>query len=228
MPRKNSEKIYVENGYYHLYNRGVEKRKIFLNEIDIKTFLSFLKTYLSPKDIIKLREQLRDPNLGYRERRKVERELSLNNFYEKIELLVFCLMPNHFHLLIKQKDPEMIDQFMQSLCTRYTLYFNNRHKRTGHLFEGTYKAVLVESDAQLLQLSRYIHRQAISVDINKKWWVVFPCSFENYLGLRKTSWIHTEEILSFFSKSIPNLTYENFVTGGGDDEIIAKLVIEED
>jgi len=228
MPRKNSLKIYVENGYYHIYNRGVEKRKIFIDEIDIKTFLSFLKTYLSPKDVAKLRVQMLDPNLGFRERRKAEREFLLNNFYEKIELLVFCLMPNHFHFLVKQKDSELIGLFISSLCSRYTLYFNHRHKRTGHLFDSVYKAVLVESDAQLVQLSRYIHRQALSVDINKKWRVVFPNSFENYLGMRKTTWIHTEEILSFFSKSNSRLTYENFVTGGGDDEIIAKLVIEED
>lgn len=227
MPRKNSRKIYVENGYYHLYNRGVEKRKIFLDEEDLKVFLSYLKTYLSPKNETELRNKLADPSLGYKERRKILREIALNNFYGKMELLVFALMPNHFHLIIKQKNPEIIDQFMNSLCTRYTLYFNQKHKRTGHLFEGTYKGVLVESDAQLLQLSRYIHKQSLSIDISKKWIVLFPSSFNDFLGNWKTDWICSGEILSFFSKNNPHLSYENFVLGGGDEEIIAKLVIEE-
>lgn len=227
MPRKNSIKVYVENGYYHIYNRGVEKRKIFLDEEDFKVFLSFLKTYLSPKDEKNLREQLMNPNLGYKERRKIERELSLNNFYGKIKLLVFCLMPNHFHLLIKQKNSEMIGQFMNSLCTRYTLYLNKKYKRTGHLFEGIYKAVLVKSDAQLLQLSRYIHKQSLSINMYKEWNNIYPSSFKDYLGIYKTTWIHPEEILSFFSKKNPRLTYENFAMEGGDDEIIAKIIIEE-
>ena len=160
MPAKNSIKQYLENGYYHIYNRGVEKRTIFLDSQDYAVFLSYLKSYLLPKKEKKLMEKLSHPTISCRERDKILRELRLNNFYNDIHLLAYCLMPNHFHFLIKQAKAESIDRFMNSLCTRYTMYFNRKYKRVGSLYQDVYKAVLVSSEPQLLHLTRYIHNQA--------------------------------------------------------------------
>ena len=127
MPSRNSIKQYVNNSYYHIYNRGVEKRLIFLDAQDYAVFLSYLKEYLTPKNEQELRQKLSDPNTSYKEKDKILKLLRLNNFYGEITLLAYCLMPNHFHFFIKQKSAVSIDKFMQSLSTRYTMYFNCKH-----------------------------------------------------------------------------------------------------
>lgn len=150
MPAKNSRKPYVESGYYHLYNRGVEKRVIFLDEQDYAVFISYLKEYLSPKHEDELQKKLDDPNISPKEKDRMLRALRMNNFAEEITLLAYCLMPNHFHFFIKQKSAGAIDKFMNSLGTRYTMYFNKKYKRVGSLYQGVYKAVLVTTEPQFL------------------------------------------------------------------------------
>lgn len=223
MPAKNRIKTYVEGGYYHIYNRGVEKRKIFLDQQDYGVFLSYLKEYLLPKDETKLQERLSDPNTSYNEKEKIFRELRRNNFSGEINLLAYCLMPNHFHFFINQRNPMSIDQFMQSLCTRYTMYFNKKYKRVGFLYQDIYKAVLITGESQFIYLSKYIHRQALATQgpTLRGWEEKQPCSFAEYLGERKTEWIHPEEVLSYFSKSNSTLSYQSFVLENpSDDEAI--------
>lgn len=225
MPARNSIKQYVDHAYYHIYNRGVEKRLIFLDEQDYGVFLGYLKEYLLPKDDETLRKNLSDPNLSYKEKDKLIKLLRLNNFAEEITLLAYCLMPNHFHFLIKQNHASSIDQFMQSLCTRYTMFFNRKYQRVGSLFQAVYKAVLITNDEQFLHLSRYLHKQALSSQgetLQEQ-----PCSYPEYIGKRKTTWVHPEEILSFFSKTNPTLSYENFVVQNEDATIIQKLILED-
>ena len=203
MPGKNTVKQYLENGYYHIYNRGVEKREIFLDKQDYAVFLSYLKEYLSPKDEKKLMERLSKPDITYQEKDKIIKSLRMNNFYDDISLYSYCLMLNHFHLLIKQSKAESIHYFLKSICTRYAMYFNRKYKRTGHLFQGIYKAVLVTSDEQLLYLTRYIHKQALNLQLDTlQTQEVQPSSYGEYLGLRKTPWIKSEEILKYFSNAL--------------------------
>jgi putative transposase len=205
MPAKNSVKQYLENGFYHLYNRGVEKRLIFQDKQDYSVFLSYLNEYLLPKDEKGLRQQLNDPNLSFRNKDKILKKLALNNFAHEITLIAYCLMPNHFHFLIKQKSTHAIDAFMQSLSTRYTMYFNRKYKRVGSLYQAVYKASSINTDEYLLELSRYIHKQAIKLGSQ-------PCSYLDYIGARKTEWVKPGEILSFFSRTNPYLSYESFVS----------------
>lgn len=217
MPAKNRIKTYLENAYYHLYNRGVEKRIIFLDQQDYSVFLSYLKSYLLPKNVEELRKRLSDQSLSLKEKYVLLKLLALNNFADEITLLAYCLMPNHFHFLLKQKSAGAIDSFMNSLATRYTIYFNKKYKRVGALCQGVYKAVLVDSDEQLLELSRYIHTQAIPNQ---------PSSLPEYLGQRKTEWIHSQEILSYFSKTNRSLSYENFMKQSQNFEPIYKILID--
>ena len=229
MPARNSRKEYLENGFYHLYNRGVEKRIIFSDEQDYAVFLSYLKEYLLPKDEFELRKKLSDPTLSYKEKDKIIKLLSLNNFADEISLLAYCLMQNHFHFFIQQKNELSIDKFMQSLCTRYTMYFNRKYERVGHLYQGQYKAVIVSSDEQLLHLSRYIHHQALFSQGNALRGWEQPSSFPEYLGQRKTQWVKPEEVLNFFSKDKSNylLSYEAFVRQNGNFDSVSKLIIED-
>ena len=237
MAGKNEDKIYIENAYYHIYNRGVEKRKIFQEEQDYATFLSYLKTYLIPKGEKSLSEKLGNSQLSYRERDKILKALRLNNFAGEITLLAYCLMPNHFHLLIKQKSRNAIDMFMNSIGTRYTMYFNRKYYRVGPLYQGTYKAVLIETDAQLLHLTRYIHQNPLKINQHDssqssqgdplRALLNQPSSYFNYLGKRKTEWLDPTEILAYFSKSNPNLSYKDFMGVEESIEIITGFTLDE-
>lgn len=231
MASKNSRKVYVEQGYYHIYNRGVEKRHIFLDDQDYGVFLSYLKEYLSPKDEKNLLAKLSDPNISAQERNKILKLLRLNNFYNEVLLLAYCLMPNHFHLLIKQSNASSIDKFMNSLALRYAIYFNRKYRRTGILFQDVYKAVSVETDEQLLHLSRYIHQNPLGKNksLRKNALSNFlsqPSSYPEYLGHRKTNWITTNEILSYFTKTNFNLSYQTFVQQTEDQSLIQNLLLE--
>lgn len=226
MPARNSRKQYLSDGYYHIYNRGVEKRTIFLDQQDYGVFLSYLKQYLLVKETKLLYEQLANPTVAWIEKDKVLKLLRLNNFADEITLLAYCLMPNHFHFLVKQKSAETIDLFMNSLGTRYTMYFNKKYKRVGKLYQGVYKAVLVSSDEQLLHLSRYIHQQSFllqGVALQK----LQPSSYLEYLGKRKTDWVKPGEILAFFSKKNANLSYKAFIEEKEDLSFINNVIFEE-
>lgn len=204
MPSKNSLKIYADDGIYHIYNRGIEKRDIFIDQQDYKTFLYFLKEYL-----LKENDPLRD-------NRSIKgRNFERRSFYGRIELLAHCLMPNHYHLLIKQKDSNDIIEFMKCLATSYSTYFNQKYKRVGTLFQGRYKAVLVENDEYLLHLSRYIHLNPVYRGLSSAREYDFS-SYQDYLGIRNTRWVDTKFIISIFDKNKEDITvkqshYQQFV-----------------
>lgn len=220
MPAKNSIKQYMEDGYYHLYNRGVEKRLIFMDRQDYAVFISYLKEYLLPKDENAMKEKLTDPNISSRERDKIIKTLRLNNFSSEISLLAYCLMPNHFHFLVKQKSAQSIDVFMQSLSTRYTMYFNRKYTRVGSLCQAVYKASLVDNDEYLLHLSGYIHKQAINHSQ--------ASSYPEYAGERKTEWIKSDEILNYFSKNNPLFSYQEFINQHTQPLLPQEMILDED
>lgn len=234
MPAKNIIKYYVEDSHYHLYNRGVEKRLIFPEKQDRAVFLSYLKTYLLPKNEAELRKKLADSKTHYLEKDKILKALRLNNFATEITLLSYCLMPNHFHLLVRQRSLSSIENFMRSLLTRYSIYFNKKYKRVGPLFQGNYKGVLVKNDNQLLHLSRYIHRQAIKLSTQGPTLREQSSSYPNYLGEISQDWVKPNEILAFFKKSHATdgdkfTSYRVFVEDYQQEipEIIVKLTLED-
>lgn len=224
MPGRNTIKVYVKNGFYHVYNRGVEKRIIFEDDQDYKVFLKYLKEALSsPPDInlTKINISLQGGSF-----KGVPRQPK--NFQKEIELLAFCLMPNHFHLLLHQTNPESMESFMRSIITRYSMYFNKRYKRVGKLFQGHYKACLIDSEEYLLHLSRYIHLNLLATNPKSTY-----SSYQNYLGLVKSEWVEPKLILSFFDKADKSFfkginTYRDFVEKSKIDtgSILGKLTLE--
>lgn len=222
-----ARKIYVDEAYYHIYNRGVEKRLIFLDQQDYNVFLSYLKEYLLPKDEKEMERRLMDLNTSYKEKDTIIKQLRLNNFADEITLLAYCLMPNHFHFFIKQKSALSIDKFMNSLGTRYTKYFNAKYKRVGSLYQGVYKAVLVEDENQLVYLSKYIHKQGLALP-SKAWEATQPSSYHEYIGQKKTDWVHPEEVLAYFSRTNPSLSYTSFVKDNDNFDIMQNFIDLED
>lgn len=228
MPARNTRKTYVSDAYYHIYNRGVEKRQIFIDTQDYAVFLSYLKFYLLTKDKQTLHQTLSSPQSTSQEKDKARQLLKINNFADTIDLLAFCLMPNHFHFLIKQRVKEAIDQFMNSLGTRYTGFFNKKHNRVGTLYQDVYKAVQVKTDEQLLHLSRYIHRNPLPLlKQGQKLSDYAYSSYRQYLGLMRYQWVKPGEILNYFSSSNPKASYHYFVEGyNRNDKMIDYLKLD--
>ncbi len=223
MPAKNSVKSYLKDGYYHIYTRGVEKRIIFIDEQDYFVFLNYLKKSLLPKDRTTLYQRLSDPKISYKEKDKIIKVLRLANYSDEIALISYCLMPNHIHLLVKQKTEDSIKRFIKSVLIRYAMYFNAKYRRVGHLFQDEYKAVLVESEEQLLYLSGYIHRNPGKNIFSQ------PSSYSSFLEANKPEWLHTEEILPYFSHHLPQLSYQSFVEQTSEESLlspIADLLLE--
>lgn len=175
MPARNVIKQYIASGAYHIYNRGVDKRVIFEDSQDYNVFIYLMKRYLS------------------------KGETEKENFVNHIDLYAFCLMPNHFHLLLRQRDDDRaIARFVKCLITSYVLYFNKKHKRTGALFENRYKGILVKEDGYLFHLSRYIHLNPLSISLDP--FEYSASSLKYYSGNEKVDWLKKEFLLRYFNK----------------------------
>lgn len=143
-----------ENDYfYHIYNRGVEKRNIFGDEFD---YFRFIHNLFEFNDVAPA-GKFSSPRLSEVEPPKVKNRDML------VKIHCFCLMPNHFHLLLEQKKIGGIVQFMKKLGTGYAMYFNEKYRRVGPLFQGRFKAILIEDESYLLHLSRYIHLNPVEL-----------------------------------------------------------------
>jgi putative transposase len=215
MPHKHSIKTYIKDGYYHAYNRGVDKRDIFIDDQDYRVFLHLLKFYLSD-EVDNNYHPLLTLNIKYARPRPLE------SLGKEIEVVAFCLMPNHFHLLIHQNTIDGMPKLMRRLLTTYSMYFNKRYDRVGHLYQGTYKAVIISNDAYLLHLSRYIHLNPNELTGSLP--VNYPySSYQYYLGKKKADWVKPDIILNFFkdkNRPFPILkkhSYEEFVEAGKID-----------
>ena len=220
MPSKNIIKTYIENGFYHIYNRGVEKRRIFLDEQDYKVFLSYLKLYLLPKE--ESANEIINHDLKIDNKEKIISELyKLNNFYNKIELISYVLMPNHFHLELKQKNKKEIESFMRSLITKYSKYFNKKYERVGPLFQGRYKAVLINNTEYLLYLSRYIHLNPTELLVKGQSLIEYPwSSYPAYLEKLNISWLKINYICNSFleNKIFSAALYKKYVEKVKDED----------
>jgi len=226
MPAKHAIKCYVEGGYYHIYNRGVEKREIFIDKKDYSVFLRFLKEYLLPPD----HKDLVEYQQLYPRRKPI-------NCHDDIKLIAYCLMPNHFHLFIKQITHYGLKTFMKALLTNYVVYFNKRYNRVGHLFQGIYKGALIETEPYYIHISRYIHRNPLELHAGDHPLHEYPySSYRYYLSGQSPDWIDINEILKFFSSSkslLPSeiLSYRHFVENYDnldkkDIDILGELILE--
>ena len=147
---------FVSNEYYHVYSRGNSKQKIFRDKRDYERFVSLLYGTNTKARFNFFNAQ---KNGG----------VFLKKFDNKlVSIGAYCLMPNHFHILIKPQSEEGLSKFMQKILTSYSMYFNEKYKRTGGLFEGKFKSIHVNNDRQLKYLFSYIHLNPIKL-INKKW-----------------------------------------------------------
>lgn len=143
---------FINNLYYHLFNRGVEKRIIFLGKRDFKRFLDCTNFYNHQLTPCRYSFYLR-----LNSEAKIQAISSLEKSGKLVEILCYALMPNHFHFLVRQIVENGISTFIKNTTDSYSRYFNIKYERNGPLFQGQFKSILVESEEQLYHLSRYIH-----------------------------------------------------------------------
>lgn len=170
MPIRNTTKIFDAPAYYHVYNRGVAGLPIFHDDADRDKFLSLLARHLDPGEAAQKTD---------------------GTAYEKydVELVAYCLMGNHFHLLVFQEaHPEAMTKLMRSVSTAYAMYFNRRHKQTGHLFQSVFKASCINDEAYLMHITRYIHMNPRSY-LKYKW-----SSIAYYLGAQPPNWVRVDRL----------------------------------
>lgn len=151
---------FATDEYYHIYNRGVEKRTIYLDEADHRRFTCLL--YLANSTHSIHLQKLRPPQ-PFGRGRTLTKVFEIDRGETLVDIQAYCLMPNHFHLLLRAKDDVGVSKFMQKLCTGYTMYFNKRYKRAGTLFEGKFKSTHADSDEYLKYLYAYIHLNPVKL-----------------------------------------------------------------
>lgn len=151
------------NEIYHIYNRGVEKRTVFLED---KDYLRFIH------DLFEFNNTAPTPNITYHLKQSSEEssEVGLPNIKRMprkllVEILAFCLMPNHFHMMVRPRFETGITEFMRKLGTGYTNYFNRKYQRVGPLFQGKYKIVRIADESHFIHLPYYIHLNPLDLVI---------------------------------------------------------------
>ncbi len=218
---------FAEGEYYHVYNRGVDKRDIFVQKRDYERFLFILFACNDTRPLL---------NGGLASIESIPQRDTV------VDIVCFCLMPNHYHLLLRQKSEGGISSFMQKVGTAYTMFFNIKYDRSGALFQGTFKSVHIDEDAYLSHLTRYIHLNP--AELNEPGWKEnginkwdstyafvknYPwSSYADYLGAKQFGHILNSELVSDLYDSPQN--YEVFMKEwlGKDRDIsfLSGLTIE--
>lgn len=163
----------VKDQVYHLFNRSINREPIFKRRRDCLRALTSIEFYRFEKTPVRLSYYL---SWGQDKRKKLMDNLEKEN-KRNVDIVAYCLMPNHYHFLLKQLTKDGIRRFLSLFQNSYTRYFNTKHERTGPIFQGIFKAVRVETDEQLMHLSRYIHLNPYSSYV-----------VETIKGLKAYSW----------------------------------------
>ena len=196
---------FVENEYYHIYNRGVDKRNVFLNEGDYQRFLLAMDLLNNVKD--GLMKRWRDFKENHPEKSKEDfLSVSVKDRNPLVEIITYCLNSNHYHFILKQTGGNNgIKIFMQRLGNSYTKYFNEKNERNGALFQGRFKSTHIEPN-NFLRMSVYVNCNSEIHGIHPaksyKW-----CGFPEYLERGRNQLCKKEVILDQFRNSQDYLKY---------------------
>ena len=196
-------KLFRPGCYYHVYNRGNNKQDIFLENRDYLNFLKRVKFVLGMLPVTRNETRIRPVSLG------------------SFTIVAYCLMPNHFHFLIRQDAEIGVDKFVQKVCTSYVGYFNQQYERVGGLFQDQFKAKLVENDSYAKYVSAYIHNNPSNLEYAYS-------SYPDVIGLRQGRVVDRSVILSWFEGN--PVKYKKFVEcfGKKEEQQIKDLLFDEE
>ncbi len=216
--------IFANDEYYHIFNRGIARQPVFFSKRDYERLLLTFSYYRFIEPPVKLSRFLTLPKDM---QRQILKGLDMHP-KTYVDIICFVLMPNHFHLLLKQTSESGITKFMSKSINSFTRYINTKQERVGDLFQGVFKAVRIETNEQLLHVSRYIHINPVVSHVVKdkdllgyQW-----SSLPNYI-YETSSFVNKSVILDQFSRKA---SYKDFILDhvdyGKKLEEIKHLVIE--
>lgn len=214
----------VTGEYYHIYNRGVDKRPIFSSEIDMQRFLQSIEEFNVVEPIGSIYQNsfikdTKDEALGS-STPKLTPKLNLVNF------VAYCINLNHYHFILEQVADKGIEKFMQRFGTGYTNYFNIKEKRSGALFQGRFKSVHIDSNEYLLHLSAYVNLndRVHQLGSSTPKLVKSQSSWGEYAGKSKTNFCNKDIVLQQF-KNLKD--YQIFAEGSLQDILERKADLRE-
>lgn len=182
---------------YHVFNRSIAREPIFLHNKHYQRGLELINFYRFDRPPLRFSHYSRLPAP-----QKNDFLENLKTFKKRVEILAYCLMPNHVHFLFKQLIENGIANFMSNFQESYAKYFNIREGRSGALFQSMFKAVRIETEEQLIHVARYIHLNPLTTYVIKKIdeLEIYPwCSFAEYMGIKDLGIVDKEELLGYFS-----------------------------
>ncbi|MFA6096741.1 MAG: transposase [Candidatus Paceibacterota bacterium] len=219
--------IFANGEHYHVFNRGVDKRDIFSDTQDYDRFLLSMKllNYTNDGLMIEWRDYIKSNPTSSLD---AFLKLRFRNGAPLIEIVAYCLNPNHYHFILKQVSDRGIEKFLHKIGISHTKYYNDKHKRSGSLFQGVFKSAHIDSNEYLLYLSAYVNKNnyihGYSDDDNWEY-----SSLPNYIGKRSDNLVTKNIILDHF-KSIED--YDAFLNENAeyfkDKKELRKYTIEED
>ena len=184
---------FYNDEYYHIFNRGVDKREIFSDAQDYERFLLSMNLLNDSKDGLMIAWRDYKENNPFA---KVDEFLKLR-FRERdplVEIIAYCLNPNHYHFILKQVAEKGIEKFLHKIGVSHTKYYNEKYKRTGSLFQGVFKSILINSNDYLLYLSVYVNKNNFIHGYNNN-----------------DSWPYTS-LHDYLKNKESNLTHKNIIT----------------
>lgn len=215
---------FANEEHYHIFNRGVDKREVFLDTGYYQRFLLSMDLLNDSRDGLMIE---------WRDFKKSNPKAKLSDFLEPssrkplVEIIAYCLNPNHYHIILKQVEEKGIERFMHKLGTSFTLYFNKRNKRTGALFQGNFKAVHINSNEYLLYLSAYVNKNNFIHGYNKNDHWLYS-SLPAYLGKKEDGLINKDIILGQFKNT---KEYKEFLNEHAlkmkDDKEMRRYLLED-
>lgn len=211
---------FYPGGTFHVYNRGVAKQDLYHDNRDYQHFLDTLSFYLDPAPALRFSKTTTD------ERKKI---FAVPLEKPLVRILAYCLMPNHFHLMLREEEEGGVTTFMRRAMNSYTRAYNTRYKRVGTVFQGTFSAVAVESTQYYLHLSRYIHLNpyvARLADVPSEYrWSSYP----QYLSGTTTRLTNPDEILGASGGSHGYQEFvEDYANYARDLSVIKTLLLEDE
>ncbi len=198
--------------YYHVFNRGARKNPTFHEKSDWLRFLFLLLYMQSPLPVSNGNRIAKKGSVteGFGVPFELQEDILQKRF---VELTSFCLMPNHFHILLKEREKNGIARYMQRVLVGYTMYFNTKYEAAGHVFQGRYETVHVKDNEQLLYLSSYIHRNPRELPAWKGDKVEhYPySSLQDYTDKNRWGGLLATDIIAEQFETTPQSNYRDFV-----------------
>jgi len=203
---------FANGEYYHIYNRGVDKREIFSNKKDYDRMIETVWFVNDKKSYTGLADHKRKKSKGGPPRSAFADLGGLEGSEKLVEIICYCFNPNHYHFILKQIENGGISLFMSKLGNSYTKYYNTKYSRSGPLYSGKFKSIHINSNEYLLYLSAYVNSNNFihGYDDNEDW----PyCSYPDYVGERAGKLCQKEIILGQFDDD--QKKYEKFCRNNG-------------